>query len=65
MDQKQLYVDVWNGDSLLLLGTACVDLKMGLRQGKPAIIVDQDIDIIWSEVYHKSEMYFLTLSVCG
>lgn len=50
MDQKQLYIDVWDGSSLLHLGTACVDLKMGLRQGRPAVTVDHEVDIMWHEV---------------
>ncbi|KAJ3342983.1 Nephrocystin-4 [Kappamyces sp. JEL0680] len=49
MEQKQLFIDVWDGDSLLLLGTACVDLKAALRQGRSSVSVDEDVDITWNE----------------
>ena len=63
MDQKQLHIDVWDGDSLLHLGTACVDMKMALRQGKSAIALEQDVDIVWNEVgyiYQRAEFLNVT-----
>ncbi len=50
LSQNQIFVDVWDGDSLLHLGVAAIPLKSLLRQGKPGITLDEDIDIIWSEV---------------
>jgi nephrocystin-4 len=50
LDQKQLHIDVWDGDSLLHMGTACLDLKPLLRQGKSGVQYDDDIDIMWTEV---------------
>jgi nephrocystin-4 len=50
LDQKQLHIDVWDGDSLLHMGTACLDLKPLLRQGQPGVQFDDDIDIMWTEV---------------
>ncbi|KAI8910264.1 hypothetical protein EDD86DRAFT_204939 [Gorgonomyces haynaldii] len=49
MAQKQLYIDVWDGESLMYLGTACLDLATGLRQGKLGIQVDEDIDIVFTQ----------------
>ncbi len=58
MDNKQLYVDVWDGDSLLHLGTACVDLRAALRQGKSAVLIEDDVDIIWNEVSSLTDIVF-------
>ena len=49
MSQNQVYVDVWDGDSLLHLGVCSVPIKATLRQGRAAIQVDEDVDIIWTE----------------
>ena len=50
LNQKQLYIDVWDGESLLHIGTACLNLKPLLRQGKSAVTFDDDIEIMWTEV---------------
>jgi hypothetical protein len=50
LDDKHLYIDMWDGDSLLYLGTACVDLKCALRQGKDGVSFEDDVDIMWNEV---------------
>ena len=50
MSQNQVYVDVWDGDSLLHLGVCSVPIKAALRQGRSAIQVDEDVDIIWTEL---------------
>ena len=49
MARNQLYVDVWDADSLLHVGTGCLDLRAGLRQRKSAVYFEDNIDIIWSE----------------
>jgi hypothetical protein len=49
MAQKQLYIDIWDGDTLLHIGTSCLDLKPSLRQGKPGVTVFEDIEIIWQQ----------------
>ena len=51
LDDKQLYLDMWDGDSLHYLGTACVDLKSALRQGKDGVSFEDDVDIMWHEVH--------------
>ncbi|KAI8901135.1 hypothetical protein BC833DRAFT_579101 [Globomyces pollinis-pini] len=48
LDQKQLFIDIWDGDTLHHLGMACLDLKSMLRQGADAVMMDQDVDIIWN-----------------
>ncbi len=50
MSQNQVYVDVWDGDSLLHLGVGSVPVKSALRQGRSAVQVDEDVDIIWTEL---------------
>lgn len=49
MAQKQLYIDVWDGDTLLHLGTSCLDLRTGMRQGKAGVVVNEDVDIMWHQ----------------
>lgn len=49
MAEKQLYIDLWDGDTLLHIGTACLDLKMGLRQGNLGVTVDEEVEIIWDQ----------------
>ena len=40
---------MWDGDSLLLVGSTSIPLKYLLRQGNPAVQVSQELDIIYSE----------------
>jgi hypothetical protein len=49
MAQKQLFIDVWDGDTLLHLGSSYLDLRTGLRQGKAGVTVTEDIDIVWNQ----------------
>ncbi|KAI9340885.1 hypothetical protein BDR26DRAFT_342199 [Obelidium mucronatum] len=49
MNQKSLHFDVWDGDSLLHLGAAVVELKPALRQGRNGVAYDDDVDIVFTE----------------
>ena len=49
LHQQRLYIDMWDGDSLLLVGSTSIALKYLLRQGNPAVQVSQELDIIYSE----------------
>ncbi|KAJ3031857.1 UNVERIFIED_CONTAM: Nephrocystin-4 [Siphonaria sp. JEL0065] len=54
LNQKSLHFDVWDGDSLLHLGAAVVDLKPALRQGKNGVAYDDDVDIVFTEYINPS-----------
>ena len=43
---KTLYIDVWDGDSLMQMGTVAVDLRQLLRQGEPFVKNALEYDII-------------------
>ncbi|KAJ3034128.1 Nephrocystin-4 [Rhizophlyctis rosea] len=47
--QNQLHIDVWDGESLLHVGTAGMSLKHALRQGRSAVEVDEVVDIVVEE----------------
>ena len=49
LHQQRLYIDMWDGDSLLLVGSTSIALKYLLRQGNPAVQVSQELDVIYSE----------------
>ncbi|XP_064137216.1 nephrocystin-4 isoform X3 [Loxodonta africana] len=46
---QTLQIDVWDGDALLLVGSAAVQLKHLLRQGRPAIQVSHDLEVVATE----------------
>ncbi|XP_051895558.1 nephrocystin-4 [Pristis pectinata] len=43
---QTLQIDVWDGESLLLIGTASVDLKHLLRHGLTAVQVSHELDVV-------------------
>lgn len=47
--QQRLYIDMWDGDSLLLIGSTSIALKDLLRQGKPAVQVSEELDVVFME----------------
>lgn len=52
-----MFIDVWDGDSLHLIGTATLQLKELLRQGKEAVQSTFELDIISVENDDDSRLY--------
>ncbi|XP_035200703.1 nephrocystin-4 [Oxyura jamaicensis] len=44
-----LQIDVWDGDSLLFVGSAAVKLKPLLRQGRPAVRTLHELEVVTTE----------------
>lgn len=47
--EHSLQVDIWDGDSLLLVGSAAVKLKPLLRQGRPAVRTLHELEVATTE----------------
>ncbi|KAJ6651831.1 hypothetical protein lerEdw1_016448 [Lerista edwardsae] len=52
--EHSLQIDAWDGDSLLLVGSAAVKLKHLLRQGRTAVQVHHELEVITME-YKQDE----------
>uniref|UniRef100_G3X1V6 Nephrocystin 4 n=1 Tax=Sarcophilus harrisii TaxID=9305 RepID=G3X1V6_SARHA len=46
---QTLQIDVWDGDSLLLIGSAAVQMEHILRQGHAAVQVSHELDVVTTE----------------
>jgi hypothetical protein len=46
---KTLYIDVWDGESLMCMGTVAVDLRQLMRQGEPYVKNAMEYDVISSK----------------
>lgn len=54
MSHSSLYVDVWDADSLMLIGTIGIPLRRLMRQGQPMSKCVIECDVINSEMYSQS-----------
>ncbi|XP_028394320.1 nephrocystin-4-like [Dendronephthya gigantea] len=54
LNNQYLHIDVWDGDSLLLVGSTSVELKHLLRQGQEAVQVVHELDILSTEYLDDS-----------
>ncbi|XP_018081599.1 nephrocystin-4-like isoform X2 [Xenopus laevis] len=46
---QTLQIDIWDGESLLLIGSAAVEMKHLLRQGRTAVQVSHELEVITTE----------------
>ncbi len=63
MSENNVYVDLWDGDSLLHIGVCAIPLRRIIRQGKSAVTVDEDIDIIWTDVFFISKVRIRKIAI--
>ncbi|XP_015192646.2 nephrocystin-4 isoform X1 [Lepisosteus oculatus] len=49
-----LHIDVWDAESLLLIGSSAVELKHLLRQGRPAVQVMHELEVITTDYFQDS-----------
>jgi hypothetical protein len=60
---KTLHIDVWDADSLLLIGSACVPLRRLMRQGESIAKCSLECDIIDCESGARSDVNGIQTSV--
>ncbi|PFX29929.1 Nephrocystin-4 [Stylophora pistillata] len=53
---QSLHIDVWDGDSLLLIGSTGFKLKNLLRQGREAVVVAHELDVVSTEFSEEAAM---------
>ncbi|KAH9490048.1 Nephrocystin-4 [Bulinus truncatus] len=54
LSRQTMHIDVWNGDSLLLIGSAAVELKYLFRGGNEAVQTTFELDILATEYQEDS-----------
>lgn len=60
---KSLYVDMWDADSLLHIGTFGIPLRMLMRQGQPMVKHAIECDVINAEIVAPSHSGVTVLSI--
>ncbi|KAM4562311.1 nephrocystin-4 [Odontesthes bonariensis] len=58
-----MHIDIWDSDSLLLLGSTAIELKHMLRQGKSAVQAHHELEVLTTD--YVGEETFLTSSDLG
>ncbi|XP_056651907.1 nephrocystin-4 isoform X3 [Monodelphis domestica] len=58
---QTLQIDVWDGDSLLLIGSAVVRMEHIVRQGRAAVQVSHELDVVTTE-YEQDTMVVMCLN---
>lgn len=53
LSEQTLHVDVWDGDSLLLVGSCALELKRLCRQGREAVQVSYELDVVRTEYFEE------------
>ncbi|XP_031422696.1 nephrocystin-4 isoform X4 [Clupea harengus] len=54
--QNSLQIDVWDSDSRMLIGSAAVELKHLLRQGRSAVQIVHELEVITTEFAQDANM---------
>ncbi|KAJ3087899.1 Nephrocystin-4, partial [Quaeritorhiza haematococci] len=54
MSENDLSIDIWDGDSLLYVGSSAVPLCGLLRQGRPGVLVEVDLDIFVHQSHERA-----------
>ncbi|KAG7226930.1 hypothetical protein INR49_022225 [Caranx melampygus] len=44
-----MHIDIWDSDSLLLIGSTAIELKYMLRQGKPAVQALHEVEVLTTD----------------
>ncbi|KAF7652813.1 hypothetical protein LDENG_00091990 [Lucifuga dentata] len=44
-----MQIDIWDSDSLLLIGSTAIELKHMLRQGKPAVQAHHEVEVLTTD----------------
>ncbi|XP_054904639.1 nephrocystin-4 isoform X2 [Poeciliopsis prolifica] len=51
-----MHIDVWDSESLLLIGSTAIELKYLLRQGKPAVQALHELEILTTEYVEEDTL---------
>lgn len=62
---QALHIDVWDGDSLVLIGSTSLQLKHLLRQGREAVVVAHELDVVSTEYSEESPMQATDMTRTG
>uniref|UniRef100_UPI00398E988F nephrocystin-4 isoform X2 n=1 Tax=Pristiophorus japonicus TaxID=55135 RepID=UPI00398E988F len=62
---QTLQIDVWDAESLLLIGSAAVELKYLLRQGRTAVQVSHELEVITTDYAQDAPMSLVDITKHG